>query len=461
MSYNRRQFLQASAAFGLGSLGASVMSFSTPASAAQSSDYKALVCVFLYGGLDNHDFVLPHDNASYSKLAAIRSELFQQQGGGRAQSALLALNADNYGDYGNQRFALASEMTGLQSLFEQGNLALVGNVGPLIEPTTRTSYEQQSVRLPPKLFSHNDQQNLWQANSPEGAFTGWGGLFGDIMATANANRDGVFTALSTAGNSVFLTGLSTQPFSISSGGGSAIHMLEYTDEEVPGLGGLLQQHFRGGQQAGDSLLAQDMAAKLSGSFDSNARYNQVRAQAAPLATEFPKGPLASQLKGIADAIAVRSELGVNRQVFFVGLGGFDTHSRQANNLPPLLGQIDQALMAFNNALNELGVADKVTTFTASDFGRTLAINGDGTDHGWGGHHLVMGGAVQGKRLYGSFPPPVYGHDQDSGGGRLIPTVAVEQYAATLGRWFGLNDSELALALPNLKNFSEQNLGFLA
>ncbi len=458
MTISRRNFLKSGMALGLGASTLGLLS-TKPAAAANIDDYKALVCVFLDGGLDSHDMILPQDVASYDQLVAARASLLNLHGDSRARASLLTLDADNNNDFGTRRFGLAPEMPGMQSLFNQGKAALIGNVGPLVEPTTAAAFNNRSVALPPHLFSHNDQQNIWQANSPEGAFSGWGGLFGDIMQAAGANSEPVFTSITTSVNPVFANGISTQPFSISGEASTTIGLLDqYTNS--PTIREALAQHYRAGTFAGNNLIARDLAAKHTTAYDSNTRYSSVQAGATPLNTAFPDSPLGGQLNNIAKAVSVRNILGARRQIFFVNIGGFDTHSRQAVNLPELLSQIDGAVSAFYNSMTELGVADKVTLFTASDFGRALIPNGDGTDHGWGAHHFVVGDAVRGKQIYGELPPPVVGHEQDGGIGRLVPTHSVEQYAATMGQWFGLNQNELGSVLPNLGNFASRDLGFM-
>ncbi|MEM9386018.1 MAG: DUF1501 domain-containing protein [Pseudomonadota bacterium] len=433
-------------------LASTLAAFPTRA-ASLSGEYRAMVCVFLFGGLDNHDVVLPYDQASYGQFIAARPTLIAAQGSQRQRENLLAISPLNGEDYGTRQFALPPEMPGLHGLFNQGDAAIVGNVGPLIQPTTFEDFENESVPLPPRLFSHNDQQSTWQASVPEGAQFGWGGKFADAVLAGGANGAAQFTAISSANADLFLTGQVAQPYQVSVSGAATIDLLDDLAEEDPALATALKAHFRAEAYAGTNLIGQDIAAKQRQALDSNEMFNQAKQAAIPLGTEFPESELGAQLRAVAEAISVRDLLQAQRQIYFVGLGGFDTHSEQAPQLPALLGQIDGAVSAFCTAMGELGLGDKVTLFTASDFGRTLAVNGDGTDHGWGGHHFVVGQAVNGNRIFGDIPPPVFGHAQDSGSGRLIPTVAVEQYAAALGSWFGLSEGELLASLPNLPNFS--------
>ncbi|MEM1190115.1 MAG: DUF1501 domain-containing protein [Pseudomonadota bacterium] len=428
---------------------------------ADSSGYKALVCVFLFGGLDNHDFLLPYDASAYDEFARLRQTLLRVQGSSRAREALLPLIPANAAS-GDARWALPPEMPMLRSLFERGSAALVANVGPLIEPVTAQSFFDDSARLPPRLFSHNDQQAIWQSSAPEGALYGWGGLFADAFTAEGASTNGgAFSTISTVGSGPFLTGRRAFPYQVSDGGAAEVYLLGELDDFDARLPEGLKTHLSGSAFNSDYLIRRDMGNALSKAFSTNDAYNAARGDGFTFSSEFPASELGSQLRTVAETIAIRDALGVQRQVFFVGMGGFDTHSAQAQALPLLLGQLDGAVGAFNVAMNELGVDQQVTLFTASDFGRTLAVNGDGTDHGWGGHQFVVGGAVAGTQLLGSVPPPGYGHDLDSGGGRLIPTISVEQYAEALGRWFGLTDGELLNALPALQNFNRSELGLFS
>ncbi|MGB0848478.1 MAG: DUF1501 domain-containing protein [Thiolinea sp.] len=447
---NRRKFLKTSAgalsASSLGGMAAALSGFN--AQAADTAGYKALVCVFLLGGNDNHDTLIPYDAASYGRYARIRQSLLTQYAGRRDRGKLLPLTPDNGGKFGGRQFALPPEMTGLQALFNQGNAAIVGNVGPLLQATNRSEFELESVTLPPSLFSHNDQQAVWMSSSPEGAQQGWGGAFVDAVRSNNSQPE--FSAITSGGNDLFLTGQRTAPYQIGREGAQQIRATEsaYSSRQEA----LLQAHFRSAGFSSDHLIRQDMANLMRAAYDTNQKYNQALNSAAALNTTFPNGELSSQLKAVARTIAMRDSLSVNRQVFIVGMGGYDTHDQQASALPRLHGQLDSALTAFYMAMNELGLSNNVTLFTASDFGRTLAINGDGTDHGWGAHHFVVGGAVKGRNIYGDVPVADFNHAQDAGGGRLIPTTSVEQFAAPLGSWFGLNETELQTALPNLGNF---------
>ena len=364
-------------------------------------------------------------------------------------------------------------MTGLTSLFNSGQAAVQLNVGPLVVPLTKTQYnsaDRATYPLPPKLFSHNDQQSIWQSSSPEGSTVGWGGNIGDLALSSNGNS--LFTCINVTGNAVFLSGDSALSYQVSTGGA------------VP-INGVKSNVY--GSSAVKSALATLVQQPRSHTLENE--YNRVTARSigaeaqvtsalggSNLATVFPAAnPLADQLKMVARLIGARSALGSKRQVFMVSLGGFDLHDNLIAQHPGLLGKVSDALSAFYSATAELGVADKVTAFTASDFGRTLASTGDGSDHGWGSHHFMVGGAVKGKAFYGAAPPVSVGSTagaQDQwhvGQGRLLPGTSVDQYAATMAKWFGVADSELAGILPNLRHFGVAagrpdypvNLGFMA
>lgn len=427
--------------------------------AADTSDYKALVCVFLFGGLDCHDTVMPYDVSAYNAWADIRRPLVNQFAGARNRNALLPLSGT---DANGRSFAFGPEMPQMQALYNAGALSVVGNVGPLIEPMTRETYRNGSGQRPARLFSHNDQQSTWMASEPEGARLGWGGRIADIMLAAGANPRATFTAVSASGNAVFLSGDVVRPFQVGSRG--SVSLRSTSGDRFLGstqLPQIFDDHFRDFQGSLDSLFQQDMINAQGFALDANADVASALDTDLPAGGAFPEdNRLAGQLRVVAQLIAQQASLGVQRQIFFVSTGGFDTHSNQAQSLPNLMGQVSSAMGAFYDTTVQLGVADKVTTFTASDFGRTLRINGDGTDHGWGGHHLVMGGAVNGGQILGAIPEPAFDHSADSGRGRLIPALSVDQYAAALGGWFGLSDSEVVEALPGAANFDRNALNGL-
>ena len=460
----RRHFLKMTAAAPLAMSGGSLVSTlaSMNAQAVNTSDYKALVCVFLFGGMDCHDTVLPYDIPSYNSYAGIRASLLAAYGAqpgssSRARSALLPLQP-SAANFGGRQFALPPDMAALHGLFESGKAALVGNVGPLIEPTDRTAFLQGGSILPGRLFSHNDQQSTWMSFAPEGSQLGWGGRFGDVAARAGANIENIFSQVSLSGNTVFLSGKLVGPYQIATDGVPSIFLLDRVGNGVPeSLEPILRAHFTSAGANRSNLLERDLVKLSQVSYAANDQLAAALQTAPAFSTSFPASPLGGQLGAVARTIAVRDMLGASRQIFFVGLGGFDTHSAQATDLPALQRDISDSIAAFYAATSEMGLESNVTTFTAADFGRTLTVNGDGTDHGWGGHHFVVGGAVKGGDIYGDIPVAELGHSQDAGNGRLIPSVSVEQLAAPLGAWYGLNRAEIATALPGLAAFGGSGL----
>jgi uncharacterized protein (DUF1501 family) len=475
--FNRRDFMKSAGASSALSFaaGAGVLSVlgNAKAFAADVTGYKAIVCVLFHGGQDSHDTVLPYDQTSYDRFAELRPGLFGDYaampgGSSRDRSRLLALNPTNSAQFGDRQFAFPEALAPLKSLFDNGNAAILGNVGPLIEPLNSIEFKNDSKPKPRQLFSHNDQQSTWLSSNPEGAVFGWGGRFVDAANASNANSNEIFSAISTSGNSVFLSGEQTQQFSLSPEGPQEVNGLRNFNSGLLGTAAgsptavqILEDHYRRSGDLRNNLFEKDVANIAARAFLSNEQYNAALAAGTPLSTPFGDSGVEGQLNAIANAINVRDALGVNRQVFFVDMGGFDTHDDQANDLTDLHSQYAAAIKSFYDATVEMGVQNDVTLFTAADFGRALLENGNGTDHGWGAHHFIVGGGVNGNTIYGDIPPYDVGHEFDAGNGRLIPQVSVEQYAATLGKWFGLSDTELLAALPALSNFATRDLGFMA
>ena len=429
------------------------------AAAFEATDYKALVCVFMYGGNDYANTVVSYDDASYNAYSAIRGGGAGQTASGIALArgdlaATLLTPASALAD--NRQYALHPSMRGLAGLFNGGQAAVQLNVGPLVAPLTRAQYsspDRKAYPLPPKLFSHNDQQSIWQSSSPEGSTVGWGGNIGDLALSSNANS--LFTCINVTGNAVFLAGDNALSYQVSPGGAVAINGVK---NNVYGSSAVRTALSTLVQQARSHTLENEYNKVTARAVGAEAQVTSALGGVA-LSTVFPSpNSLADQLKTVARLIGARNALGTRRQVFMVSIGGFDLHDNLISQHPALLGKVSEALAAFYSATAELGVANKVTAFTASDFGRTLASNGDGSDHGWGSHHMMVGGAVRGKAFYGT-PPPVSvgntGAAQDQwhvGQGRLLPSTSVDQYAATLAKWFGVADNELDGILPNLRRF---------
>jgi uncharacterized protein (DUF1501 family) len=456
------------------------------AAAFNATGYKALVCVFLNGGNDNWNTVVPYDNTNYDLYSAIRGGGGGRTAGGVAlgQAAMTStLLSPTTPLTGGRQFALHPSMTGLAGLFNAGQAAVQLNVGPLVVPVTKAQYEGSNralYPLPPKLFSHNDQQSIWQSSSPEGSTIGWGGNIGDLALSSNAGSS-LFTCISITGNAVFLSGDQALAYQVSPQGAVKIDSVV---NDVYGSTAIKNAMRDLVQQARTDVLENEynrvtqrsIAAEgiINGGIGATATAATANTgEFAPFAGIPGSNSLAGQLKMVARLIAARTSLSTKRQVFFVSLGGFDLHDNLTAGHVTNMTRVSQAMTAFYQTTSNLGVASDVTAFTASDFGRTLTSNGDGSDHGWGGHHFVVGGAVKGKAFYGA-PPPVSTGDGSGaedqwhvGQGRLLPSTSVDQYAATLATWFGVEANELAGILPNLRNFGAPtavdypiNLGFL-
>ena len=447
------------------------------AAAFDATDYKALVCVFLFGGNDYANTVVNYDSESYGQYNTIRGGRPDFSGGGiaipRADLAATLLNPSTPLPNGRQ-YALHPAMTGLAGLFNTGAAAVQLNVGPLVVPLTRTEYNHPSRVLfprPPKLFSHNDQQSVWQTSGAEGTTRGWGGHIGDLAKSSNGSNN-VLTCVSVAGNTVFLSGEETLSYQVGSGGAVRINGLSgnvYNSAAVRAA--MLQLALQERSHTLEDEYNRVTARAFSTEGAVSSALGAFPATTAPFNSFPAQNSLADQLRLVARLIAARDVLGTKRQVFFVSMGGFDLHDNLIANQATLMGRLSSALTAFHAATVTLGVADKVTAFTASDFGRTLQSNGDGSDHGWGSHQLMVGGAVRGGAFYGKAPPvSVTNSTTDAndqwhvGQGRLLPSTSVDQYAATLATWFGVAPGEMAGIVPNLSNFGSADypldLGFM-
>jgi len=469
MALTRRDFLYRS----FGAFGAAALAFERFGllnAFAQSTDYKALVCVFLFGGNDSGNMLIPYDD--YESYATARDS----SGIAIPKDSLLQINVPSVGS----RFGLHPNLTGLHRLWEDGKMAVVSNVGPLIEPTTRSSYSNGTVRVPLNLFSHSDQVNQWQTSVSDVASpTGWGGRLADKTGDFNSTTFPPITSL--AGTPIFVAGNVEQPLAIAPAPttlNTALRLDGFSnppdnDARYLALQDLLEKDqslilVRGASRVTKEALMVQRALSATGD---------------PIVSPFPLNPrtsLGNQLEQVAKVISVRTALGMSRQIFFCSLGGFDTHNGQVTGGAPstgthanLLAQVSGAIKAFYDAIVSLGVASQVVTFTFSDFARTFVPNGTlGTDHAWGSHHFVVGGSVRGGDFYGVpgsngtvFPTlaPNGPDDTDQGGtarGRWIPTTAVDQYGGTLATWFGITATDLPAVFPNIGRFSRSNLGFL-
>jgi uncharacterized protein (DUF1501 family) len=468
---HRRAFLKRSAQ--MGAMGAAApfalnMSLINDAAAfTGTGPYQALVCLFLLGGNDHDDTLIPYDDTNYNLYSAIRGGGGGQTAGGiaRAKADLAATVLNPVAPQtltNNIQYALHPAMTRMKTRWDEGRMATLLNVGTLIRPTTLTEYRSSNraqYPLPFGLFSHNDQQSVWQSSAPEGATSGWGGRLADIALSSNTNT--IFTAISAAGNSVFLTGQSALAYQVS---GSGAIRLRSGSTRVAGSTTAfnMMREIMSQPDPSAHIFEGEYNRVTKRSIDSEGVYS-AGVNAVTLNTSFTQNNatsgIAAQLRIVARSIAARQALGVNRQVFFVTMGGYDHHDALIGGHNTLLAQLDFAMDAFYQATVEMGIADKVTLFTASDFGRTTSSNGDGSDHGWGGHHFILGGGVRGGRHYGVAPEISTTGQNQVGQGRLLPTTSVDQYGATLSSWLGASSGEMSTLFPNIGNFSGTNLGF--
>jgi uncharacterized protein (DUF1501 family) len=437
----RRRFLRQIGGLATGGAFATALDMQKWAAAAPvDGDYRALVCVFLYGGNDGMGTVVPRSGQAYTNYASARGALKL------ASTSLLPINpiTPQIAELG-----LPPSLVEMQSLFQQGKLGIVSNVGPLVVPTTRTQFQAESVPLPPNLFAHDEQQEQWQSLQSSGSaflLTGWGGRLADLLRSLNSASK-VSMSISVNGQNVLQIGKSVVQYQLNPYG-------------TIGLDGYQAS---GGDQIATALRAifSQSRTNLLDAIETEQSVSAALATAPALTTVFPDTNFAQQLKMAARLISVRAQLGLRRQVFFTALGGFDTHGSQNIDHPVLLRNLSKGLDAFYKATVELGVANDVTTFTGSDFGRTLVNNEQGTDHGWGNHHFVMGGAVKGGECYGKYPNVIVaGPDDAYEQGRWIPTTSVDQYAATLAKWFGVSATDIPLVVPNIARFPSRDLGFL-
>lgn len=520
----RREILRRATALSCVGAAASTFGFQLAtmgnASAQTATGYKAIVCIFLFGGNDSNNMVLATDTDSWNRYRAARQTgnspialmpvgtaatapggtnpvtgrvlpggngayAFPEAWGGVLPIATLTPNPVPPGTSASVRtFGLNPHLAPLVPIWNAGRLAVAANVGPLIVPTTKTQYRNRSVPLPASLMSHNDQQSTWQAGATEGARRGWGGLMADQYLQTNG-LNAVFTAISTAGNAVLLAGQNVVQYQMSTSQTAPAIRINAANSAntnvfgASGAGARVREIIR--DTAGTSYFMQDYGSKVIRSQDAADLLNAQFAAGSPGATvpaptqvqnpitrAMENNSLATQLQTVAKVIAANQLMGIRRQVFFVSMGGFDNHDVQNTTQSPLMARLAHAMAYFDGALANLGGVDmreQVTTFTASDFSRTFTTNGDGTDHAWGSHQFVMGGAVRGGDVYGQFPTvgvDVSGFDNPNMSGNVfIPQMSVDQYAGTMGRWFGLNDGQIASIFPNIPNFTNRYFDFLA
>ncbi|MDP9044200.1 MAG: DUF1501 domain-containing protein [Pseudomonadota bacterium] len=487
---SRRRFLR-TASVVTGSVGSAAAPFalnlaSLNTAVAQTADYKAIVCLFLYGGNDSSHMVLRTDPLSFNEYTRLRGVAPDpialkapgtaadptarlgspaRLGGVRAISPKFTPGVAGSADNGGFTFALHPSMPEVGTLFAANRLAILANAGPLVVPLSRADWVANVLPRPKALGSHNDQQSTWQALGPEGAKIGWGGHLGDMVAGSNANT--VFTSISVSGNAVFSAGETTFQYQVGTGGATQINGLSGTLFGSPTAAATL----KGIVTASNAhLFVNEYGAIVKRSTEAQATFQAAyTASTASAPTQYVQpstnslqtNGLAQQLQAVARIIGARQALGAKRQVFFVAMGGFDTHDAQNSNQADLLARVSHALGYFDAALAGLAGGDmrnNVTLFTASDFSRTLTSNGDGTDHAWGAHHFVSGGAVNGGDIYGRFPQFIQ-NAADSTDNSFIPVTSVDTIGSTLGRWFGVSDTQLDTVFPNLHGFP-RDLGFL-
>ena len=447
--FQRRQFLKIASAATATGLGLGPLA-SLNAAAQSAPGYKALVCLFMFGGNDGNNVLVPRDTTRYSLYQRGRTNLALSR-----ESLLPITPTITSGNAAGLEYGLHPAMAGIQSLFNQGKASLIANVGPLAVPTNKTQWNARSVPLPDNLFSHSDQQAQWQSAIVDGpARNGWGGRMMERQLGADAVNRG-YGVLSVAGGNLWETGDGNlAAYKVSSSGNFGFDFYDAAGSDP--LSAAISQTLA---ESRNHLLEKAWTDVVSRSID-NQRVLTQALGADTLKTVFPDTSLGRQLKMIARLVAARDKLGLPRQCFFCSIGGFDTHGDdQMQRQTELLGEISAAVTAFYAATEELAVANNVTLFSASDFGRTFQSNGQGSDHGWGSNHFVVGGAVKGGSLIGTYPNLTINGPDDTGNGKWIPTTAVDQMGATLGKWFGAG-SALNEIFPRLSNF-EADLGFMA
>ncbi len=410
------------------------------AAAEAGDDYRALVCIFLAGGNDSFNMLVPTNGQAYAGYQSARSNL------AIPQNALLNLN----GDVKGATFGLHPGLPEMQALYNSGKLAFVANVGTLVEPTTLTRYQNNTAKVPLGLFSHADQIMHWQTSVPnQRSSTGWGGRVADLVRSCNSNQR-LSMNISLSGSNTFQAGNQTVSYEITSGGNGAVTMEEF-DGEGPisalsktAVNSLMDLQYQ-------NVFQQAFGEVNRRSIDASEEFAAAIGQSQVTAAFSPTG-LSQALQMIARTIGARQTLGMSRQTFFVLFGGWDHHEELLNSQASMLPVVSKAMVEFDSALTEIGMSSQVTTFTASDFARTLSSNGRGSDHAWGGNQLVMGGAVKGGTVYGVYPDLAPNNALDTGRGRLIPTLSTDEYFAELARWFGVPAGRLTEVFPNLDRF---------
>ncbi len=416
--------------------------------AAADADYRALVCIFLSGGNDGNSVLIPYDTASHAGYASARADL------AIPREQVLPISARRYTD--GRSYGLNRDVAEIKALYDQGKVALLGNVGTLVRPTTLADYNA-GIALPSQLYSHLDQSVQWQSSLPDESIfrTGWGGRMADVVDAMNVNSE-ISMSISVGGRNYFQVGKSVSAYVVNSGGAEVLNGYNSSG------GSPLYKSFKEIVDARfESLLASSFSSTTKDAVKDSEYLSTALSRAQVLKTVFPDNYTAQRLKMIARLISIAPAMGLKRQVFFIDVGGYDSHGQQATAHPLLLRELSTAMKAFYDSTVELGVERQVTTFTSSDFGRTYTPNSGGTDHAWGNLQWVMGGAVAGGDIYGKMPSLMVGGPDDTGRGRWIPSTSVDEYNATLARWFGVSETNLPVVLPNIGRFAKRDLGFMA
>lgn len=459
---SRRQFLGTASCVSMGALPffstwlsmSKLNALAASALPSGNNDYKALVCILLGGGNDSYNMLVPRGNDEYAAYAATRSNQ------ALPQADLLPISTSLQTGL---QLGIHPIMTGVQDLYDQGRLAFIANIGTLVEPITLQQFQNGSVPVPVGLYSHSDQVLHWQTSVPQNRSTiGWGGRMADLLSYMNTNQN-ISMNISLSGNNVFQSGNNTINYSIDSNIGGAESIYGYNGTnlfdqiQTQAINSMLEQEYQ-------NIFKKTYANTIKTGLLANEQFIDALTTVPPLNTTFSDNTFSRDLELIARTIAARDTLDMDRQVFFVQMGGFDNHDELLTNHAILLDRVSKGLFEFQSALDELGVADCVTTFTISDFARTLTSNGNGTDHGWGGNVMIMGDAVNGGEVYGLYPTLALQSNLDIGGGVLIPTTSIDEYFAELSLWMGVPPNELETVLPNITNFyspgGDLPIGFL-
>ena len=417
--------------------------------APENNDYKALVCILFAGGIDSFNILVPRGNAEYGEYKRIRSDLALEQ------NTLLPITPKTND---GKEYGVHPSMPEVQELFNDGNIAFLANVGTLVEPTTLEQFENNSVKLPLGMFSHSDQIAHWQTSIPnQRSVTGWGGRIADKISTINPNQN-ISMNISLSGSNIFQVGNESFEYEVQPDGTGGIEINGFGNDADPYYAAKTDAINRILDREYNNIFEKTIAAKTKESIKNNRFFSSAIENIDDFSTQFTQSQFSRSLRMVAKTIAARNTLKMRRQTFFVLFGGWDHHDEVLNNQQQMLPVVSKGLSEFYSALKEIGVENEVTTFTTSDFGRTLTSNGRGSDHAWGGNHLIMGGSVKGRDIYGEYPSLSAGNPLDTGRGRLIPTTSIDSYFAELTCGFGVSATDLPIIFPNIENFYDINSG---